>query len=502
MVMKRNTAEFLSVCWRMSAGVVIAGLLSSCAVVDWFAGKTSDDEVKEMDKELAKSVEKKTTAYDSSLKKFGRMLDAYNISPVRVQSKLISNKTAEKGLPDDVSRMLISAVNKIGRKVVYVPYDPSYVINEANTGGDINRALPQIVVAGGITEFDKDMIEKERELKSEVSIQKGDYGSNYSHDGGLGYKAGSGVSSITLDIQLMNYRTQTYLSGIQAINRINIRKTKLGWGIGYFFQGSGLSFQYSLRKKQGKYYAIRLLVELSVLEVLGKYFDVPYWKCVDGMSADTTMIARLRDEFDMLDDARQVAYLKEYLFFHGDTGIDRQSNALTPQVLSKIDQAVSKYGCSNRTDLFIKLWETVPLDQARARNKQYERQAARAERQRQNARQQNIARYNQLIGQADALYNSGKLREAADAYRQAGQIFPGQNDPKAMLARINQELAAKAPAPAAVPAATPAPAAPEVPSVPAVADVPVAPAAPAAPAKKTVKSKKEKPLNPFKSVEW
>ncbi len=501
--MKQNTAGYLSDLWRMSAGVVIAGLLSSCAVVDWFAGKTSDDEVKEMDKDVAKSVEKKATAYDESLKKFGRMLDAYNISTIRVQSKLISNQTAEKGLPDDVSRMLISAVNKIGPKIIYVPYDPSYVINEANTGGDINRALPNIVLAGGITEYDKDLIEKNRELKSEVSIQEGDFGSNYSHDGGLGYKAGSGVSRLTLDLQLMNYRTQTYLSGIQAINQVNMRKTELGWGVGYFFQGSGLAFQYSLRKKQGQYYAIRLLVELSVLEVLGKYFDVPYWKCVDGMATDTTMIARLRDEFDMLDDARQVAYLKEYLFFHGDTGIDRQSTALTPDVLSKIDQAVSRYGCSNRTDLFIKLWETVPIKQARQRNKEYERQAASAERQRQNARQQNVARYNELIGQADSLYNSGKLQEAAAAYRQAGQIFPEQNDPKAMLARISQELAAKASAPAAPPAATPAPGVPEVPTAPAVAEVPAAPAAPApAPEKKTVKSNKEKPLNPFKSVEW
>ena len=92
--------------------------------------------------------------------------------------------------------------------------------------------------------------------------------------------------------------------------------------------------------------------------------------------------------------------------------------------MSKIDQAVSRYGCSNRTDLFIKLWETVPIKQARQRNKEYERQAASAERQRQNARQQNVARYNELIGQADSLYNSGKLQEAAAAYRQAGQIFP------------------------------------------------------------------------------
>jgi len=223
-------------CWGVLAKAaccaVLTGMLSSCAVVDWFMGKTSDEEVKEMDSDVAESMTAKKTPYDEALRQFGLMLEAYNISEVRVQSKLISNQTAEKELPDDVSRMLISAVNKIGKKVVYIPYDPSYVLNEANTGGDIARALPQIVLAGGITEFDKDLIEKGRELKTEVSIQKGDYGSNYSHDGGAGYNAEEGVSRITLDLQLLNYKTQTYMPGIQGINSVNIRKTKLGWGVG------------------------------------------------------------------------------------------------------------------------------------------------------------------------------------------------------------------------------------------------------------------------------
>lgn len=489
----------------MGTGAVLSCLLSSCAVVDWFAGKTSDAEVKEMDKEVEQSVSARTTAYDSALKRFGQMLESYNISEIRVQSKLISNQTAEKELPDNVSRMLISAVNKIGKVVVYTPYDPSYVLNEANTGGEINRALPQIVLAGGITEFDKDMIEKSRELKGEASIQKGDYGSNYSHDGGAGYNAESGVSRITLDLQLMNYKSQTYLSGIQSINSVNIRKSKLGWGIGYFFQGSGMSFQYSLSQKQGKYYALRLLVELSVLEVMGKYFDVPYWKCIEGMGADQHMITRIRDEFGMLDDARQYAYLKEYLYFHGITGFDRDSAVMSAGELSRLQEVMAQQGCNNYTDLFVKLWENVPLEKARERNLEYRREMVRKQNQAQADTQGKIAQYNALLSHADQLFSAGRLEESREAYRQAGAIFPDQRDPADMVAKIDQQLAAakSAPQPPSQQAAVAvAPAQEAVQPTAAPAPAPAQAQAQAAPASASAAKGREAPLNPFKSVEW
>ncbi len=481
--MKKRTKSVIPA----AAAAALALSLSGCAMADWFLGKTSNAEVEEMDQQMAESMTARKTPYDDSLKTFGKMLEAYNIAEVRVQSKVISNQTAEKELPDDISKLLISALNKIGRKVVYIPYDPTYVINEANTGGNISRTLPQIVLSGGITEFDKDLIEKSRELKGDVNIQKGDFGSKYSQDGAAAYDAESSISRITLDLQLLDYRTQAYMPGIQAINSANIRKTKLGWGVGYFFQGSGLSFQYSLQQKQGKYQALRLLVELSTLEVMGKYFDVPYWRCVEGMGPDTAMIARIEDEFKGLDQANQNVYLKDYLYFHGCDGLDRGSSTMTPAEKAIIDQEMQKAKCDSPAKLFVKLWAEVPLDAASARNREFARQTARAAvpapataaaPAASSETQQKAARYNDAIARADALYTAGKLAEAREAYRQANQLFPDQQDPVDMINRIGKELSANATAPAP----SPEPAA-------------------AATANET-KPRKEAPLAPLKPVQW
>jgi hypothetical protein len=470
------------------AGMLVIGvsavlLLCSCSVLDWFSGNVSDEEVKDMDKALGKAVQKQT-AYDDSLKRFGLMLEAYNIPQVRVQSKLIKNETAEKDLPDSVSGMLSSSVNKIGSIVVYVPYDPNYVINETTTGGDIKRALPKIVIAGGITEFDKELIEKKRELKTKADV--GDnFGSNYSYDGGAGYKAGSGISRMTIDLQLMDYQTQTYMSGIQTINSINLRKTELGWSVGFFFEGNGFTFDYSLNKKQGKYQALRLLVELSVLEVLGKYFDVPYWQCVEGAPPDARMMARLKEEFETLNQAQQYSYLKEYLFFHGVPGIERSSGAVSDKELAIIKERMKYFNCPDYASLFLKLWETVPLEASRKRIRQYQKEQNDVVSKSQEDVNKKIAQYNSMIEQADALFSQGALPQAREIYRQAGLLFPDQPDPKAMISRIDGQLANQN-----QPAT-------QTPSAPATQEPAVAAPAPRQPSV----VKKEAPLNMFQKNE-
>ena len=224
----------------------------------------------------------------------------------------------------------------------------------------------------GITEFDKDMIEKSRELNTEAQIQEGQWGSKYDQDYGLGYDASQSVSRIALDLHLLDYVSQASISQAQSSNAINLRKTKLGWAVGAFFAGCGLTFDYKLKKKQGMYYALRLLVELSTLEVLGKYFDVPYWRCLPGAQEDEQLMGRLYEEFNDLSDDEQIAYIKEYLFFHGED-VDRATSEVTAKDRSIVSDAMATYNCSTNGDLFLKLWKSVPIEESRKRNRTFTR---------------------------------------------------------------------------------------------------------------------------------
>jgi len=114
------------------------------------------------------------TRYSNALKKLGKMITAYEGDPIKVQSKFITNDTSdEQSLPKDISRMLITALNKIGENIIYVPYDPQYLLNEAQTGAQINRVLPDIVISGAITEFDKDVYKKKKGLNADFAFGSG-----------------------------------------------------------------------------------------------------------------------------------------------------------------------------------------------------------------------------------------------------------------------------------------------------------------------------------------
>lgn len=367
--MKKGTAFFFKNLVLVSLSTLLMLSMSSCAVWNWFMAKTSDEEVEEMDKDIS-GLGKRVTRYEDSLDQFGIMLEAYDLQKIRIQSKPIKNQTAEKGLPDDIRVMVETSINKIRRQITLIPYDPVYYTAEVTTGGQIVRTLPDIVIDGGLSEFDKDMIEKERELKAEAEVKKGDYGSKYDQDGGAGYKAKSGVSRLGLDLHLLNYSNQSAIAGKQASNTVNIRKTQLGWSIGYYFQGCGLSFEYTLKKQQGLHSAIRLLVEMSVMEILGKYYDVPYWRCIEGAKPDEPMCARLTEEFNDANDATQIAYLKEYLFLHGYDGFNRDTNSFDQAETKSLNDIMAKLGATNKTDLFMKLWMTVPIEEAKKRVKE------------------------------------------------------------------------------------------------------------------------------------
>ena len=372
--MKKRTAFLFKNFFLVSISALLMLSMSSCAVWDWFMAKTSDDEVDQMDKDIS-GLGKRVTRYEDSLDQFGVMLEAYDLQKIRIQSKPIRNQTAEKGLPDDIRVMVETSINKIRRQITLIPYDPVYYTAEVTTGGQIVRTLPDIVIDGGLSEFDKDMIEKERELKAEAQVKKGDYGSKYDQDGGAGYKAKSGVSRLGLDLHLLNYANQSAIAGKQASNTVNIRKTQVGWSVGYYFQGCGLSFEYSLKKQQGLHSAIRLLVEMSVMEILGKYYDVPYWRCIEGAKPDEPMCARLTEEFNDANDATQIAYLKEYLFLHGHDGFDRDTNSFDQAETKSLNDIMAKMGATNKTDLFMKLWMTVPIEEAKKRVKENRRLA-------------------------------------------------------------------------------------------------------------------------------
>jgi len=330
-------------------------LISSCG---WIQGNIDDEEVKELNENMRAG--KRKTVMDDSLIGLGYLLQGYGIEQTAIQSKNIGNLTADKGVPTDLYMMMASAINKVGNPILFIPYDVQYIIDESITGANmINRIYPVAVIAGGITGINKEMIEKDR---------SGDLSGGWAGASGeVRYNAHASATRVTLDLNMLEYRTMAYYPGVISSTSADFQKTKLGWGVAAYYMDFGISLDSSVSKNPTIYAALRILVELGAIEVLGKYFEVPYWKCIPGGTEDIEFTKRIKDNFEGASDTVRVEKLKRLLFLHGYTGIDRTKNEFDRGENQILTKAMRANNADTLADLYMALWKTVNIDAGRTR---------------------------------------------------------------------------------------------------------------------------------------
>jgi hypothetical protein len=310
----------------------------------------------------------RNTRYDSALEALGNMLQAYNSPPVKVQTLAINNATAGEGVPKDLAQLVSTALGKIQGPIKLIPYDPTYQFTEKELGKTLDRTLPDLLVKGAITEFDKDILEKKFEAEVDYELPNGRSSIGASHD------RGSSGGQVAIDMQVVAYQTQQIIQGVQTSNKICIMKGENNTSLNLVVEGNGLGVKSGIAKKDGIHAALRLLVEISVLELVGKYCDVPYWRCIEGAPADQKVVDAYRRGLE--DDPNATARLKLFAFCHGEK-IDLQNTELDGAEKEIVAKLKVKYAAASDTDLIIQLWLTVPVKEGSQRLKDYRRAMTR-----------------------------------------------------------------------------------------------------------------------------
>lgn len=287
-------------------GFTMVALLSSCSGLS----KQDIDTIKNPPPPY-----KRTSEYSQALDKFSAMLSAYDLPEqgLFLLGKAVTNKTACANLPLDITQMVATAVNKIGGTVRYIPYNPTYLELEYRVGQPAGRALPMLVIDGAITECDENLD------GSEMNVDANAVGSYQGQEGEVsgGYGRTSNVSRIALDFHLMEYQTSILLPRIQSSIAVDIRTIKGGYDFAVQVLGSGFGLNRSRKITQGKHEAIRSLVDLSVLQILGQYLQVPYWRCLPGATADELVIRALEETFSSAPEQAGIAAIQLLLQKHG-----------------------------------------------------------------------------------------------------------------------------------------------------------------------------------------
>jgi len=238
--------------------------------------------------------------YTQALSKLGKMIEAIpaDKSPkIYLQAKPIVNQsigselTGSPDLPLNITNMVITALNGLSsvKRLLIIPYDPNYYLasRQTNVVVGASQLAPNLVLAGSITEFDKDVEATSNDMNLDLILDRG------KPDTSLSGKANNSrtMSRVTLDLYLIDARLNAVIPGLSVSNTVNVMEIQKGREVAFAIFGSGFGVSGNITHAQGFQRAVRNLVGYSVVQLLGRFYDLPYEPLL-GLTSKDPLIKR------------------------------------------------------------------------------------------------------------------------------------------------------------------------------------------------------------------
>ncbi len=363
----------------------------------------------------------KITSYTESLSNLGLMTKIYGTEKLLIQSNTIGDKTGSSKatggeIPRDITEMMKSSLNSIGGNVVYIPYDPAFIQNQMVTGYSNfqEKIIPNVVLSGGITEFDRGLVTKSENLDVSAGYEFKDLSDDFPSkdvDFRVGDAAKRGLARITLDFNLLDFRTMSGLSKMTAVNTMEVHKAVNEKELAISILGPTFGLKGNIKKVQGRHAAVRLLVELSTIQIVGKYLVLPYWRVLgDDAQDDKTVTDMISAFYYSQDEAGRVSNVKTWLYLYGyDVPLLGGMDRVTQQALQQVDERYRPEGNRISVETFSNVYTNIPITQEAFGRR---RMLARVYKKQKEAAEQNT-RYSQNPRQAQTRKKSAQAKQGS-----------------------------------------------------------------------------------------
>jgi peptidoglycan hydrolase-like protein with peptidoglycan-binding domain len=312
----------------------------------------------------------KETSFDQPLAELGRMTQIYG-KRVMIMGKDITDFTglSQFGfgeIPRDITEMTKSSLNAIGGNVVYIPYSPVFINNQMVTGYSNfqGKYIPDIVLSGGITEFDRGL--ETRGASTDFGVTTKPFNVNESWVPGdtisvdYNQENKDSLARITLDFNLLDFKTMSGVARMQTVNSINVYKAVAEKELGFTIFGPSFGLKGTVKKVQGRHAAIRLLVQTSVLQIVGKYLYLPYWKLIPEMKPDPVVLERIRQDFRNLSQTDRIGEIQTCLYLKGyNVPVTGRLDSQTQAALTSFNPGYQPARGVNDPELYVALWSSL-----------------------------------------------------------------------------------------------------------------------------------------------
>ena len=275
------------------------------------------------------------TGFSGALRCMDNMLIDYGVRDISMLVEELTDNT--KKINAGTRDMLITAVSDMTRRsravrVVAFGKDATNAISFLASAQrqSAYEVIPQYDIKGSVSQFDENVIRNQKDLG--IGIQ------SYLN---LGIARDSASSILGLDLSVLATRDLSVISGVTSRNSVVILKGGKGFDGDAAYHKFGVNFSMTLSKSEGQAQALRGLVELAVVELIGKLTKTPYWTCLGGdPNTNDEIRHEITDWYYAMAASRIeiIAYFQNQLRRRGfyDGPIDGEFNPA-------IDEAVSNY---------------------------------------------------------------------------------------------------------------------------------------------------------------
>jgi len=272
---------------------------------------------------------KTITNFTQALRCMDELLYAYGKSGIAITSTGIPDETGK--VKTGTKEMLITAVSKMTVKSNAFDFidfhsgaDDLGALFAAK--GDQSRVMPDYYIRGSITQMDDNSVRKNKGIGFSLPFLD------------LGVSKDDAYDLLSMDLSIGDAATRKIIPITSTSNTLVLMKGGVAGEGGGKIGKVGLSFNIDISRNEGVGAATRTLVELGLIETLGKFTQVPYWKCLDTDLTNPLIRDQAREWFDNANEKDRILFVQRKL-----AGMGRYDGPLSGMMNAALKASISEY---------------------------------------------------------------------------------------------------------------------------------------------------------------
>lgn len=235
------------------------------------------------------------SSFSDSLMCMDRLFHEARVPSTLVTSKAIPDYSTR--VPVATKEMVITALSQMSRlSNVFRFVDYEVDIARQDTVQNLTTILlnnnqmqlqrPALYVSGAVSFVDQGVLANHLELGTSASRFE------------TGLSRNRGATIIGLEMHLGDFKSRTIIPGLDSANEIIVGNGSQGMDLAGRIGRYGWNFNVGRDYTQGSGAAVRTLVELAMIELMGKWARVPYWQCLTLDQTHPDFQRELREWYD------------------------------------------------------------------------------------------------------------------------------------------------------------------------------------------------------------